>query len=45
MDRKSIVRGLELLERSATGSQTTPYHVEAAMVSVHASSTNAESTD
>ena len=44
-DRKSIVRGLEFLERSATGSQITPYHVEAAIASVHASSTNAESTD
>ena len=44
-DQKSIARGLELLERSATGSQVTPYHVEAAIAAVHASSPDAESTN
>ena len=44
-DYKSIALGLELLEHSATGSQLTQYHIEAAIAAVHASSPTAESTD
>jgi RNA polymerase sigma-70 factor (ECF subfamily) len=44
-NREFIAQGLALLERSASGSQITPYHVEAAIAAVHASSPDVESTD
>jgi RNA polymerase sigma-70 factor (ECF subfamily) len=44
-NQEFIARGLALLERSASGSQITPYHVEAAIASVHASSPDVENTD
>jgi RNA polymerase sigma factor (sigma-70 family) len=40
-----VQRGITLLERSATGSQVTSYHLEAAIVAAHASATSIEDTD
>jgi RNA polymerase sigma-70 factor (ECF subfamily) len=44
-DRKLIAEGVQLLELSATGSELTEYHLEAAIASVHAGALRAESTD
>jgi RNA polymerase sigma-70 factor (ECF subfamily) len=44
-DARLVSEGLELLERSATGQELTPYHVEAAIAAVHASAPNVEETD
>jgi RNA polymerase sigma factor (sigma-70 family) len=44
-DQKLVVEGLKLLELSATGSELTEYHVEAAIASVHARALRAEDTD
>jgi RNA polymerase sigma factor (sigma-70 family) len=44
-DRKMIDEGRAWLERSATGSQLSRYHVEAAIASVHADATRFEETD
>jgi RNA polymerase sigma factor (sigma-70 family) len=44
-DQELVVEGLKLLELSATGSELTEYHVEAAIASVHARALRAENTD
>lgn len=44
-DRKLILDGLRLLEISATGSELTPWHMEAAIASMHASAESVEATD
>ena len=44
-DRELMNAGEALLERSATGADLTPYHVEAAIASEHARATRAEDTD
>lgn len=44
-DRKMIATGTIWLERSATGSQLSRYHVEAAIASVHAAAARFEETD
>ena len=44
-DAQVIEAGLELLNRSATGSQLSEYHVEAAIAAVHAKASRAEDTD
>jgi RNA polymerase sigma factor (sigma-70 family) len=44
-DQELVVEGLKLQELSATGSQLTEYHVEAAIASVHAMAHRAEDTD
>jgi RNA polymerase sigma factor (sigma-70 family) len=44
-DRKLVLEGLKLLEFSASGSELTEYHVEAAIASVHATAARAEDTD
>jgi RNA polymerase sigma-70 factor (ECF subfamily) len=44
-DQKLVVEGLKLLELSATGSELTEYHVEAAIASIHARALNTEDTD
>jgi predicted RNA polymerase sigma factor len=44
-DQELVVEGLKLLELSATGSELTEYHVEAAIASVHAMGHRAEDTD
>jgi RNA polymerase sigma factor (sigma-70 family) len=44
-DRKMIDEGRAWLERSATGSQLSRYHVEAAIASVHAGASRFEETD
>ena len=44
-DARLIARGLVLLERSATGQEVTPYHVEAAIAAAHASARSLEETD
>jgi RNA polymerase sigma-70 factor (ECF subfamily) len=44
-DRKLVVEGLKLLELSATGSELTPYHLEAAIASIHSTAAQAEDTD
>jgi RNA polymerase sigma-70 factor (ECF subfamily) len=44
-DRKLVLDGLKLLEFSASGSELTEYHVEAAIASVHATALRAEDTD
>jgi RNA polymerase sigma factor (sigma-70 family) len=44
-DRELVVEGLKLLELSATGSELTEYHVEAAIASVHAMAHRTEDTD
>lgn len=40
-----IERGHDLLERASVGERVTPYHIEAGIASVHASSASAEATD
>jgi RNA polymerase sigma-70 factor (ECF subfamily) len=42
---KACVEGLKLLEFSASGSELTEYHVEAAIASVHAMAWRAQDTD
>jgi RNA polymerase sigma factor (sigma-70 family) len=44
-DRALVAEGLAHLERSATGTALTAYHVEAAIAAVHASAPSAERTD
>jgi RNA polymerase sigma-70 factor (ECF subfamily) len=44
-DQELVDEGLELLELSATGSELTEYHIEAAIASVHARALHAEDTD
>ncbi len=44
-DQELVVEGLKLLELSATGSELTEYHVEAAIASVHTMAHRAEDTD
>jgi RNA polymerase sigma factor (sigma-70 family) len=44
-DRKLVLEGLELLNLSATGSDLTEYHVEAAIASVHSTALRTEDTD
>lgn len=44
-DSELIARGLALLERSATGSEVTIYHLEAAIAAVHAAAPAVEETD
>jgi RNA polymerase sigma factor (sigma-70 family) len=44
-DQERIVDGLKLLELSATGSELTEYHLEAAIASVHARARRSEDTD
>ena len=43
-DRALVGKGLSLLDRSATGSELTGYHVEAAIASVHAAAPSAKET-
>jgi RNA polymerase sigma factor (sigma-70 family) len=44
-DQELVAEGLKLLEISATGSELTAYHVEAAIASIHARALRAEDTD
>jgi RNA polymerase sigma factor (sigma-70 family) len=44
-DQDLIVEGLKLLDLSATGSELTEYHVEAAIASIHACASRTEDTD
>jgi RNA polymerase sigma factor (sigma-70 family) len=44
-DRQLVAEGLMLLERSATGSELTEYHIEAAIASMHAQARRAEETN
>ncbi len=44
-DQELVGEGLKLLELSATGSELTEYHVEAAIASIHARALRAEDTD
>ena len=44
-DRKLVAEGLEFLERSASGSELTEYHVEAAIASAHSTAARIEDTD
>jgi len=44
-DQQLVVEGLMLLERSATGSELTEYHIEAAIASTHAQARRAEDTN
>ncbi len=44
-DQKLIAEGMQLLELSATGSELTGYHLEAAIASIHAGALLAETTD
>src|SRR5262249_28822129 len=44
-DQELVIEGLQLLELSATGSELTAYHVEAAIASVHAIAPQTEDTD
>jgi RNA polymerase sigma factor (sigma-70 family) len=44
-DQQLITEGLRFLELSATGSELTQYHVEAAIASIHACSRRMEDTD
>jgi len=43
-DRELIAQGLALLERSAQGQELSPYHLEAAIASVHVTTAQTEST-
>ena len=43
-DAKLIVEGIRLLDRSATGEELTPYHVEAAIAALHAAAPSAAET-
>jgi RNA polymerase sigma factor (sigma-70 family) len=44
-DRRLIAKGMQLLDRSATGVNVTEYHIEAAIASIHASARSMETTD
>lgn len=44
-DQELVAEGLKLLELSATGSELSEYHVEAAIASVHASAPRTEDTN
>src|SRR5207248_7701800 len=44
-DRELVAEGLKLLELSATGTELTEYHVEAAIASIHSRALRAEDTD
>ena len=44
-DSELVARGLGLLERSATGSAVTVYHLEAAIAAAHAAAPTVEETD
>ena len=44
-DRELIAEGLRLLERSASGTELSQYHVEAAIAAVHANAPSTEATD
>ena len=44
-DGKLVLEGLKLLELSATGSELSEYHVEAAIASVHSTASRAEDTN
>src|SRR5262249_62041800 len=44
-DTQLIAEGLALLKLSATGSEFTRYHIEAAIASIHALAIDAEHTD
>lgn len=44
-NKESIARGVRLLERAATGSDASEYHLEAAIAAVHCSAPNAQATD
>jgi predicted RNA polymerase sigma factor len=44
-DRELIAKGTHLLDRSATGSTITEFHIEAAIASVHANARSLEETD
>jgi RNA polymerase sigma-70 factor (ECF subfamily) len=44
-DQELVDEGLKLVELSATGSELTEYHVEAAIASVHATAPRTEDTD
>jgi len=44
-DQELVAEGLKLLELSATGTELTEYHVEAAIASIHSRALRAEDTD
>jgi RNA polymerase sigma-70 factor (ECF subfamily) len=44
-DSRLVAQGLDLLERSAAGTELTAYHVEAAIAAAHTSAPTAEETD
>ena len=44
-DQELVAEGLKLLELSATGTELTEYHVEAAIASIHSRAIRAEDTD
>src|SRR5262249_43835381 len=44
-DRKLVLEGLRLLELSASGSELTAYHIEAAIASVHSTAPHVMDTD
>ncbi|MEO8621054.1 MAG: DUF6596 domain-containing protein [bacterium] len=44
-DARLIADGLTHLERSATGTELTAYHIEAAIAALHASASSADATD
>lgn len=44
-NKESIARGVRLLERAATGSDASEYHLEAAIAAAHCAAPNAEATD
>lgn len=44
-DSRLLAHGLSLFERSAAGSNVTPYHLEAAIAATHAAATSLEDTD
>ena len=44
-DGKLLGKGFELLEQSASGTELTPYHVEAAIAAMHASAPSVNATD
>jgi RNA polymerase sigma factor (sigma-70 family) len=44
-DRELIGEGLALLERSASGTEISRYHIEAAIASLHATAPDSEATD
>lgn len=44
-DQELVTEGLKLLDLSASGSELTEYHVEAAIASIHAQARHAQDTD